>query len=107
MEDLETLKIIKEKEQSVNEEMELLKSEKEKQIQQLESTFSLRLKENEEKLRLVAAEALEDTNRKAQAHADDILKNSREKADRIRISISDRETEKIALETLNEYLEGM
>lgn len=107
MEDLETLKIIKEKEQSINEEIAALKAEKEKLLQQIESSFSLKLKENEEKLRLQASKELEEARKKAQAHADSLLIGSREKAEKLRLRISDQDLERLATETFSKYIEGM
>lgn len=107
MEDLETLRVIKDKEQSINYEVELIKKEKEKELQQLESSFSVRLKENEERLTIEAARKLEDVEKKSRATADRLLISSREKADRIRMKIEDSQIEEVARKTFNQYLEGM
>lgn len=107
MDDLETLKIIKEKEQSINGQINTLKSEKEKELQLLESTFSLKLKDNEQKLRLQASKDLEETRKKAQTHADGILKDSKAQADKLKLVISDSDLEKLSREVFVEYVEGI
>lgn len=107
MEDLETLKVIKDKEQSINDKIELIKKEKEKELQQLESTFSMRMKENEERLMLDSAGQLEETKAKAEKKADLLLAESKDKASRMKLKIKDSEIEKLATETFREYLEGM
>lgn len=106
MEDLETLKVIKEKEQSINGKISALKGEKEKQLQELESTFSRKLKDNEEKLASEAASQMEKTTKEATARADRILEESKAKAGKLKLKVSDKELEKISTEILNQYLEG-
>ncbi len=107
MEDLETLKVIKEKENSINNEVALLKNEKDKQLQEMEAQFALKVKENEENLRLQAAKEVADVTGKAKSRAESMVLSSREKADRLKLKLSDREIEKIASDLLKSYLEGM
>lgn len=106
MEDLETLKIIREKEDSINNEIALLKSEREKQLQEMETQFSLKLKENEENLRLQATKEVAEVSEKAKAKADNMVLASREKAGKLKMKLSDRDIEKIASDLLKDYLEG-
>jgi vacuolar-type H+-ATPase subunit H len=107
MEDLETLKIIREKEDSINKEIALLKSEKEKQLQEMETQFSLMLKENEENLRLQATKEVAEVSEKAKSKADNMVLASREKAENLKMKLSDRDIEKIASDLLKDYLEGI
>ena len=107
MEDLETLKVIKEKENSINNEIALLKSEKERQLQEMESQFKLKAKENEENLRLQAAKEVAEVTGRAKSRAESMVLGSREKAGRLKMKLSDREIEKIASDLLTSYLEGM
>ena len=107
MEDLETLKVIKEKENSINNEVALLKNEKDKQLQEMEAQFALKVKENEENLRLQAVKEVADVTGKAKSRAESMVLSSREKADRLKLKLSDREIEKIASDLLKSYLEGM
>ena len=107
MEDLETLKVIKEKENSINNEIALLKNEKDKQLQEMEAQFALKVKENEENLRLQAAKEIAEVTDRAKSKAGSIVLGSREKAGRLKMKLSDREIEKIASDLLASYLEGM
>ena len=107
MEDLETLKVIKEKENSINDEIALLKNEKDKQLQEMEARFALKVKENEERLRLQATKEVADVTVEARSRAESIVLGSREKADRMKMKLSDREIEKMTSDLLKSYLEGM
>lgn len=107
MEDLETLKVIKEKEDSINNEVALIKAEKEKELQEMEAHFALRAKENEERLRLQASREVADVTEKAKSRATSMILASREKAGRLKLRVSDREIEKIASDLLKNYLEGI
>ncbi len=107
MEDLETLKVIKEKEDSINKEIALLKSEKEKQLQEMETMFSLTLKENEENLRLQGTKEVAEVTEKAKAKAETMVIASKEKANGLKMKLSDREIETAASDLLKGYLEGI
>lgn len=106
MEDLETLKVIREKEDSINNEIALLKAEMEKQLHEMDAQFALRVKENEEMLRLQSAKEVAEVTEKAKAKAGNMVIASREKADKLKMKLSDREIEKIASDLLMDYLEG-
>ena len=105
MEDIETLKRIKEKETSINNETAIIKQEKESEIQQLEQSFNASLKVLEEKLSSQAAKEIADVRRIAQARAGEIIEQSRSKAEKMKLKLTDREIEDYVKSSVREFLE--
>ncbi|MDA8142741.1 MAG: hypothetical protein M0T81_02015, partial [Thermoplasmatales archaeon] len=93
MEDIETLKKIKEKETSINKEIAGIKQEKESEIQQLEQSFNASLKVQEENLYSQSAKEIAEVKRRAQAKASDIIEQSRLKAEKMKLNLTDRDIE--------------
>ncbi len=105
MEDIETLKRIKEKETSINNETAIIKQEKESEIQQLEQSFNASLKAQEENLSSQAAKEIADVRRIAQARAGEIIEQSRSKAEKMKLKLTDREIEDYVKSSVREFLE--
>ena len=105
MEDIETLKRIKEKETSINNETAIIKQEKESEIQQLEQSFNASLKVLEENLSSQAAKEIADVRRIAQARAGEIIDQSRSKAEKMKLKLTDREIEDYVKSSVREFLE--
>ena len=105
MEDIETLKRIKEKETSINNETAIIKQEKESEIQQLEQSFNASLKVLEENLSSQAAKEIADVRRIAQARAGEIIEQSRSKAEKMKLKLTDREIEDYVKSSIREFLE--
>ena len=105
MEDIETLKKIKEKETSINKEIAGIKQEKESEIQQLEQSFNASLKVQEENLYSQSAKEIAEVKRRAQAKASDIIEQSRLKAEKMKLNLTDRDIEEYVKSSVREFLE--
>lgn len=104
MDDLETLKVIKEKEESLNSKIEEIKTEKEKELSQIESGIETLLREREEALTLQMQREIEEARQAAMARSQEMIKDAVAKAARLKIRISDEEIENYVIESIEEYL---
>ncbi|MCL4341763.1 MAG: hypothetical protein M1431_06700 [Candidatus Thermoplasmatota archaeon] len=105
MDDLETLKVIKEKEESVNSLLASLKSEKEKELAEAENSLKLHVKAREEELQLGMEREIEEARKDALARSEIMIKDAMAKSARLKLRIKDEEIEKYLLEAIEEYLE--
>jgi V/A-type H+-transporting ATPase subunit G/H len=105
MEDIETLKKIKEKETSINNEIASIKQEREIELQQLEQSFNASLKAQEENLYSQSAKEIAEVKRRAQAKASGIIEQSRLKAEKMKLNLTDRDIEEYVKSSVREFLE--
>lgn len=105
MEDLEALKVIKEREESVTQETERIKLENEKKLEELRSSLAQDLLSTEEYLKNKFQQDIEQVRAEAQKKADIIIEESRAKANNMKIKISDSDIEKYVNDSLTEFME--
>ncbi|MCL6090858.1 MAG: hypothetical protein M1393_07460 [Candidatus Thermoplasmatota archaeon] len=105
MEDIETLKKIKEKETSINNEIASIKQERESELQQLEQSFNASLKAQEENLYSQSAKEIAEVKRRTQAKASGIIEQSRLKAEKMKLNLTDRDIEEYVKSSVREFLE--
>lgn len=105
MDDLETLKVIKEKEDSINSRIQEIKDQNEKKISSLEAGVDAILKTKEEELELQKQKSVDEALRAAKAKAESLIRDAMARSQRMTLTIKDEEIEKYVHEALMEYLE--
>ena len=105
MDDVETIRIIKEKETSADEEINEFKMEQEKIIREAREKETIDLEKTEEELKAKYQEYLESKRREAEQKASAIIEGAKAKASQIRLNIQDKDLEKMLLDIITEYLE--
>ncbi len=106
MDDLETLKVIKEKEDSVNSRIQEIKEQKEREISSLESGTDAILKAREEELEIQKQKSVEEALRSAKAKAEGLIRDAMARSSRMTLQIKDEEIENYVHEAIIEYLEA-
>ena len=104
MNDLETLKVIREKEDSINSRMQEIKAEKDKELEEIENGLAVAIREKEESLALQMSKEIEDTRQKASQKAEAMRRDGRARASRIKLKINDEEIGKYVTEAIESYL---
>ena len=104
MEDLEALKAIKGREDSMIREIEELRREYEKKLEELKSSLSEELAAAEERLKNKFQSDIEQVREETQKKADIIIEESRAKANNMKIKISDEDIEKYVNDSVSEFL---
>jgi len=106
MDDLETLKVIKEKEDSINSRIQEIKEQKEKEISSLEAGFDAILKAKEEELELQKQKSVDEALRSAKAKAESLIRDAMDRSSRLTLTIKDEDIENYVHEAIMEYLEA-
>lgn len=105
-EDFETLKVIRDKEKSVDEEIEEFLQRQKTEYEDARKDGDSRKDQQMRELENQYNRHMEELKRELETKRSEIIGEGEAKATTIRLNISDKEIEKIVLEALNEYLEG-
>ncbi len=105
-EDFETLKVIRDKEQSVDEEIEEYLSRKKKELDDATNDGYSRIDTKREELENRYNRDMENLKKELEKKRLGIIEEGEAKATTIRLTATDQNIEKIVLDALNEYLEG-
>lgn len=104
MDDLETLKVIKEKEDSINSRIQEIKEQKEREINGLEAGIDAILKAKEEELEIQKQKSVDEALRSAKSKAESLIRDAMARSSRMTLTIKDEEIEKYVHEAIMEYL---
>jgi len=105
MDDVETIRIIKEKETSADEEINQFKEEQEKIIKEAREKEALDLEKTEDELKSRYQEYLESRRKEAEEKASEIIDNAKQRASAINLDIKEKDLQKMVLEIIMKYLE--
>lgn len=105
-EDFETLKVIRDKEQSVDEEIEEFLNRQKKELEDAKKDGTSKLEARKEELENSYSREIEKLRKELDRKRLEIIEEGEARATTIRLSITDREIEKIVMDSLNQYLEG-
>ena len=103
MDDLDTLKAIKDKENDVSLSVTEMKSQKEAELKALEDSLRNSLLETEKKLSEERERKIEESRKEAEEEASRILENARIKVSRMKLMISDDDLVALFDRLLKEY----
>lgn len=103
MDDLDTLKAIKDKENDVSLSVTEMKSQKEAELKALEESLRNSLLETEKKLSEERERKIEESTKEAEEEASRILENARIKVSRMKLMISDDDLVALFDRLLKEY----
>ncbi|AKA48265.1 hypothetical protein IX51_03170 [uncultured archaeon] len=104
-EDFETLKVIRDKEKSADEEVEEFLQSQKKKYEDARTRGTSQVERKREELENQYNRKMEELKRELETKRLEIIEEGEAKATTIRLSISDKDIEKIVLDALNQYLE--
>ncbi|WP_297027459.1 hypothetical protein [Thermoplasma sp.] len=105
MDDVETIKIIKEKETSADEEIEQFKQEQEKLVREAMEKESLDIEKTEGELKSRYQEYLESRRKEAEEKAAAIIESAKERSASMNLSLKESDLQKMLLDIIMQYLE--
>lgn len=105
-EDFETLKVIRDKEQSVDQEIEEFLERQKKELEDARTDGHSKVEARKEELENRYNSSIDNLKKELEKKRLEIIEEGEAKATTIRLTVSDKEIEKIVLDSLNQYLEG-
>ncbi|WP_048053901.1 hypothetical protein [Thermoplasma volcanium] len=105
MDDIEAIKIIKEKEISSDKEIEDLKKTQDDLVKEASQKNEEEIAKFTEEMEAEYRKFLDEQRKIAEDKAKSIIEEARQKASRILLNISESELTKIVIDTVNAYLE--
>lgn len=106
MDDLEALKIIKEKESSVENDIRTFIEDQKKLLAQLKKESEERIDEEREKADNDYTKHISEIRAQTEKQAKEIIEEARIKAQTISLKVSDKELEKLVMEALENLVKG-
>ncbi len=104
--DLETLKVIRDKEESVDGEIVDFEREQKRIYDETRRQGTEKIQKKRAELESTYGKKMEELKRELEMKRLEIIEQGESRATTIRLDISDKEIEKIVLSALNKYLEG-
>ncbi len=104
MDDIETLKIIKEKETSSEDEIKQLKADQDRLLAEIREKNDEESQKKKEELEIDYDRYIESTVKAAEEKAQSIVEDAKNKAKLIDLNLDDAGIKKLVFETLEEYL---
>lgn len=104
--DFETLKVIRDKEQSVDSEIEQFSKEQKRIFDETRKEGTSLIEQKRAELENSHAKTIEKLKREMENKRLEIIEQGEAKATTIRLDISDKEIEDIVMDALKKYLEG-
>ncbi len=104
MDDIETLKVIKEKETSSEDEIKQLKADQERILAEVEKKNNEEIENKKRELEIDYEKYIESAVKAAEEKAQSIIEDAKNKAKLIDLNLDDAGIKKLVFETLEEYL---
>ncbi|MGC8608473.1 MAG: hypothetical protein ACP5UV_01230 [Thermoplasmata archaeon] len=104
MDDIETLKLIKEKETSSEEELKQLKADQDKLISEVQKKNEEEIQKKKDEFELDYNMYVESAVKEAEEKGQSIIEDARNSAKNMNLNLDDESIKKMVLETLEQYL---